>query len=145
MRWDSFALNWPILNPNYELKMRSKQQRGAGRPMPFAQASPMSRNLADGVHSFQTTLRPSALVARKQSITITRLRDILRTCRLYSDCPSRKQRPRSAFQFRNSPLPAIAEWLETETPHSESTANLLTDNGSNCAIFSECALILLAN
>src|ERR1039457_1054309 len=30
-------------------------------------------------------------------------------------------------------------------PHSESTANLLMRNGANFDIFSECALILLAN
>ena len=30
-------------------------------------------------------------------------------------------------------------------PHSESTANLLVDNGSNFVFFSECALILQEN
>ena len=32
-----------------------------------------------------------------------------------------------------------------QDPHSESSTHLLTDNGSNFVIFSECALILLAN
>ena len=57
--------------------------------------------------------------------------------------PIRRQR----FRLRGDRRPASTshsyqQWLnETETPHSESTANLLTDNGSNFAIFSECALI----
>jgi hypothetical protein len=43
-----------------------------------------------------------------------------------------------------SALPPKADMVY-DGRHSESCANLLTDNGSNFAIFSECALILLLN